>query len=136
MNKLVWQYKVLDYSSTSDVTLGSQVVTHVMVQYITQRTKVQLTVFPDPVCAQAMTSLPAMMVGIAYFWTGVGLLYLAFFTFKRHCSVNWAWSNDWIGLTGSLPVTSTGMSSNLAKLMPCWIERKMSSSLSEGVGGT
>ena len=34
-------------------------------------------VFPDPVWAQAMRSLLAMMMGRAYFWTGVGLEYWA-----------------------------------------------------------
>ena len=30
--------------------------------------------FPDPVCAQAIKSLPFVMIGIPYFCTGVGTL--------------------------------------------------------------
>jgi len=41
-----------------------------------------LTVFPDPVCAQAIRSRPLMMIGIAHFCTGVGLSYFAFLTFS------------------------------------------------------
>ena len=33
-----------------------------------------LTVFPEPVCAHAMTSRPARMIGMAYFWMGVGFM--------------------------------------------------------------
>ncbi|KAL3173687.1 hypothetical protein MRX96_041498 [Rhipicephalus microplus] len=35
------------------------------------------TVFPDPVCAQVIKSLPAKATSAAYFSTGVGLTYLA-----------------------------------------------------------
>ena len=34
-------------------------------------------VFPEPVWAHAIKSLLAIMMGRAYFWTGVGLWYLA-----------------------------------------------------------
>lgn len=37
--------------------------------------KRKAAVFPDPVCAQAIRSLPAITIGTAYFCTGVGLLY-------------------------------------------------------------
>lgn len=47
------------------------------VKYV-QKAKLQqnyrLTVLPDPVWAQAMRSLPAHMIGMPYFCTGVGLL--------------------------------------------------------------
>lgn len=35
------------------------------------------TVFPEPVWAQPMRSLPDIIIGIACFWIGVGFLYPA-----------------------------------------------------------
>lgn len=99
---------------------------------------IKFTVFPDPVWAQAITSLPAKMAGMAYFCTGVGLVYPAFLTFSWYVSYSWAWWKPWIGMIASLPlpVTSTGISSYLSKLIPRSMERNNSSSFSEGVGGT
>ncbi len=45
-----------------------------------------LTVFPDPVCAQAIKSLPARIAGIEYFCTGVGFTYFAFSTLDLNVS--------------------------------------------------
>lgn len=45
-----------------------------------------LTVFPDPVCAHAIKSLPARIAGIEYFCTGVGFTYFAFSTLVLNVS--------------------------------------------------
>ena len=69
-----------------------------------------LTVFPEPVCAQAIKSLLAKTVGIAYFCTGVGFVYLAFLTLSKTPGARLASSKLLIALGNSPgPVTSTGM---------------------------
>ena len=85
------------------------------------------TVFPNPVWQQAMTSLPARIVGIIYFCAGVGLVYK---DFPRLAS-----SKLWIGVMASFPVTSTGILSYLSQMMPLSMERNISSSFSDGSGG-
>ena len=42
--------------------------------------KQKAAVFPEPVWAQAIKSLPFRQMGMEYLWTGVGLVYLHFFT--------------------------------------------------------
>ena len=95
-----------------------------------------LTVFPEPVCAQAIKSLPCIMIGMAYFCTGVGFSYLAFFTLDKNASYKPASSNLLIDGGASLPVTSTGILSKLSKFIPFVMLRNISSSSSGGGGGT
>ena len=71
-------------------------------------------VFPDPVCAQAIKSLPAMMMGIAFFCTGVGTLYPDLVTFSINNGLRPAAANWVISLGLFSPVTATGMFSYLA----------------------
>ena len=82
-----------------------------------------------------MRSRPALMMGMEYFCTGVGRVYLQLRMFsmtvseKPHCSKAMMW------LGGLLPVTSTEISSYLSKLMPAAMVANKDSSSSGGAGG-
>ena len=94
-----------------------------------------LTVFPEPVWAQAIKSLPASTMGIACFWIGVGLMNLAFLIFEEHCSRMPACSKVSIAEGISLPVTFTGISSYLSKFSPLCGASWNSSLISLGSSG-
>ena len=49
-------------------------------------------VFPDSVWAQAMRSHFVEMMGMAAFWTGVGVVYLIFFTLSQTRAGVYSWS--------------------------------------------
>ena len=75
-------------------------------------------VLPLPVWALAIRSLPAMMIGIPCFWTGVGTVYSALKTFSSRTVDS---PDDWKLLIGGglfSPRTFTGMESYLEKLIP------------------
>ena len=60
-----------------------------------------------------MISRPLRTIGIPCFWTGVGLVNSALPRFDFNVSGKRSSSNVWIGAGGLLPVTSTGILSNL-----------------------
>lgn len=62
-----------------------------------------LTVFPEPVWAHAMRSLPAVTIGMPYFCTGVGLSYFALRTFSDIFSYRSASPKLLMHLHGLLP---------------------------------
>ena len=77
-----------------------------------------LTVFPEPVWAQAIKSLPASVIGIAYFCIGVGLVNCALLMLVAHCSKIPACSKVSIEGGLSLPVTRTRILSYFSKFKP------------------
>ena len=70
------------------------------------------------VCAQPITSRLPATIGSAYFWTGVGWSKPAKEMFEANTSCSLASSNVLMHAGAPSPLTSTGMSSYLAKLMP------------------
>lgn len=67
--------------------------------------------------SHTIKSLPEPTIGTEYFWTGVGVLYLANLMF----SIKWesiGESNSVIGSGTFKPLASTGMSAYFSKLMP------------------
>merc|ERR1719369_297410 len=91
-------------------------------------------VFPDPVCAQPITSLPASTMGKAYFWTGVGDWYfdLAMFAMISGSKLASVKVSHFSGT--SSPVTLTGIFSYFEKFIPLFTpcKYKFSSRLSSG----
>lgn len=75
-------------------------------------------VFPDPVWAQAIKSRPASEIGMACFCTGVGLSYFARRTLFIREGAKSSSANELHPSGTSAPLTSTGMSSYLSKLIP------------------
>ena len=70
--------------------------------------KRKAAVLPEPVWAQAIKSRDAITMGMAFFWTGVGLSYLQLLMFLSICDRRPLASKDSMGLTGFSPDTLTG----------------------------
>lgn len=73
-------------------------------------------VFPDPVYAQAIKSRRMRYIGIACFYTGVGVSYYNLYMLFN--IVGWtsqSWNESMVGISS---LTSTGMSSYFSKLRP------------------
>merc|ERR1719233_195869 len=64
-------------------------------------------VFPEPGRALVIRSLPAIIIGIACFCTGVGILYPASMRFFFNNGLKQASSNPLIAFTTLSPVTDT-----------------------------
>lgn len=93
-------------------------------------------VLPDPVCAHAITSRPAIIMGIACFCIGVGFVYLDFCTFSNKNGRKPDSSKFCIGVGIFSPDTFTSISSNLSKLIPISLPiEKISLSSVDGSGG-
>ena len=75
-------------------------------------------VFPEPVWAHAIRSRPPATMGMEYFWTGVGVAYLAYPMFSRRTGSIGGLVNSVTGSGTPLPEASTGMSAYLSKLIP------------------
>lgn len=76
------------------------------------QTEIELT------CAQAIRSLPPATIGTEYFWTGVGVVYMARPMFSNKRESKGGLVNERMGSGTPAPVASTGISSYFSKLMP------------------
>merc|ERR1719234_1905627 len=93
-------------------------------------------VLPEPVWAQAIMSLEAMMIGMPFFCTGVGFLYPDFVTFSTRMGLRPAPVKLLMALGLLSPVTDTGIASYLSKLMPLAMPSEYRSLASPSALGT
>ncbi len=89
--------------------------------------KQKAAVLPDPVCAHAIMSRPPRPMGIAYFCTGVGFVYLQRRMLPISASPRSRSSKVSMCAGTSRPLVSTGMSSYASKLMPVFSAPKIAS---------
>ena len=80
--------------------------------------KQNAAVFPEPVCAHAIRSRPASLMGIAYFCTGVGFLNLHRSMFLFTEAPKSMSEKSLMGSGTFSPEVSTGMSSYASKSIP------------------
>jgi hypothetical protein len=73
--------------------------------------KQKAAVLPDPVCAQAIKSLPAREIGMACFCTGVGFTYLHLRMFSFNACPKSISANVFTDWGTFSPLVSTGISS-------------------------